>query len=424
LIQDDGSLEIHVPPELTVERPAFSHSHQSFDLAIEDHPLGKKLPRATATASLHLGPQEFRSFAAREDAPATLEDLLSEDTPQLSLHITSFSNATLVALSWPHTLMDVMGQQALLHAWSLVLAGREADVPPALGAREDIMWGLAEAAVEEEYLLKPSQLKGFNMATFGMRFAWDLLWNRLVETRTICLPKQAMEILRLQARSDLTTMEADGKTLFVSDGDVLTAWGIRAVASSLPQPRPITALHALNARFRLSALANAPGVYLTNMAVAVFTFLSPEVATGPLGPIALENRRRLAEQATEGQVLAGLRELREEQSPGNIDPATMLYSDANAVLMPFTNWTKADLYKSADFSAAIVRAGEDVSTRNNPPGTMVFHHASSMRQGPTVRNVIVVLGKDHADNYWLTGSLLPRTWERIEESIKNMQLER
>jgi hypothetical protein len=53
--------------------------------------------------------------------------------------------------------MDVMGQQALLHAWSLVLAGREADVPPALGAREDIMWGLAEAAVEEEYLLKPSR---------------------------------------------------------------------------------------------------------------------------------------------------------------------------------------------------------------------------------------------------------------------------
>jgi hypothetical protein len=299
-------------------------------------------------------------------------------------------------------------------------------VTSALGAREDTMWDLAEAAVEEkeEYLLKPSQLKGFNTATFGMRFAWDLLWNRAVETRTICLPKHTMENLRLQGRSDLATLEVDGKTIFVSDGDVLTAWGVRAVASSLPQPRPITALHGLNARFRISALANAPGVYLTNMAVAAFTFLSPEVVTGPLGPIALENRRHLVEQAMEGQVLAGLRELREQQSPGNIDPATMLYSDANAVLMPFTNWTKANLYKTADFSAAILRAGEDLSTRDNPPGTMVFHHASSMRQGPTVRNVIAVLGKDHADNYWLTGSLLPRMWERIEESVKDMQLER
>ena len=40
-------------------------------------------------------------------------------------------------------------------------------------------------------------------------------------------------------------------------------------------------------------------------------------------------------------------------------------------------------------------------------GTIVFHHAQSMRQSLTVRNVIVVLGKDHGDNYWLTGILLP-----------------
>jgi hypothetical protein len=71
-------------------------------------------------------------------------------------------------------------------------------------------------------------------------------------------------------------------------------------------------LHALNARFKLSELVQTSGVYVQNMAVAAFTFLSPDMATGPLGPIALENRRNLVGQSTEGQVLAFLRQLRRD----------------------------------------------------------------------------------------------------------------
>jgi hypothetical protein len=124
------------------------------------------------------------------------------------------------------------------------------------------------------------------------------------------------------------------------------------------------------------------------------------------------------EQSTEAQVLAFLRELRRESKSGS-DPA-IVCGEPDALLMPFTNWTRADFFKTADFSPALVRAGETGQSRNNPPGTMVFHHAQSMRQGPTVRNVIVVLGKDHGDNYWLTGILLPQAWAKIEEDINRM----
>ena len=85
---------------------------------IEDHPLAKTLPKATESPSIQADPGSFRAFGARENAPETLEDFLTTDMPQMSLHITSFNDATLVGLSWPHTLMDVMGQQALLNAWS------------------------------------------------------------------------------------------------------------------------------------------------------------------------------------------------------------------------------------------------------------------------------------------------------------------
>lgn len=256
------------------------------------------------------------------------------------------------------------------------------------------------------------------MLMFGLRFAWDLLLNRVVETRTVFLPKRVVAELRRQAEGDLAAKDGGEEKPFISEGDVLTAWATRAVASSLPQPRPVTVLHALNARFRLSSLAQASGVYVQNMAVAAFAFLSPEAAIGPLGPIALENRRHLMEQSTEGQVLAYLRELRRE-SKADSDP-TMVCGESDAVLIPFTNWTRASIFKTADFSPAVVRAGEMGQSRSNPPGTIVFHHAQSMRPGPGVRNVVVLLGKDHGDNYWLTGILLPPAWAKIEEDIKRM----
>ncbi|OCK91466.1 uncharacterized protein K441DRAFT_208219 [Cenococcum geophilum 1.58] len=417
----NGELEIHVPRPFTAERPAVSYTHQSLAMDIEDHPLAKTLPKATEAPSIQSGPQAFRTFAARENAPETLEDFAYTDAPQLSLYITSFNNATLVALSWPHTLMDVMGQQALLHGWSLVLAGRESEVPPMLGAREDAIRAATDAPMEkeEEYSLGQKRLKGWAMAMFGIRFAGDLLRNRVVETRTIFLPKKVVAELQRQAQGDLAAQDDGAEKPFISEGDVLTAWTLRAVVSSLPQPRPVAALHALNARFRLSSLVQASGVYIQNMAVAAFTFVSPEIATGPLGHIALENRRHLMEQSTEPQVLAYLRELRREQKSGS-DPASMLYCESNALLMPFTNWTRANFFKTADFSPALVRAGETGQSRSNPPGTMVFHHAQSMRQSPTARNVIVVLGKDHDDNYWLTGTLLPPAWAKIEEDLKRM----
>ncbi|ELR06042.1 hypothetical protein VC83_02271 [Pseudogymnoascus destructans] len=130
------SLEIHVPPTFTPARPALTYSHTAIPSNIDDHPLAKTLPKA---ASIQRGSNEFRDFECRRDAPATLEDYLTNDTPILSLDITSFNDATIIGLIWPHVLMDVMGQQALLRGWSLVLAGKESEVPALLGAREDAL---------------------------------------------------------------------------------------------------------------------------------------------------------------------------------------------------------------------------------------------------------------------------------------------
>ncbi|KAL4907675.1 hypothetical protein BDW74DRAFT_111791 [Aspergillus multicolor] len=423
-LNDNGRLEIYSPNPFTPERPAVSYSHRVLPIAIDEHELARNLPKATKTASIQPSSAAFQEFAVRENAPATLDDYIYTDTPQLSLHITSFNDATLVGLSWPHTLMDVMGQQALLHAWSLVLAGCESEVPPLLGAQRDELRALADApsAKKEEFLLREKRLKGFGMFMFSLRFIWDMLWNWTIEMRTVFLPKHVVEGLLNQARSDLavsasgTDTDQDAKGPFISEGDVLTAWTSRAIAASQPRPRPMTVLQVLNARFRLPSLLKAPGVYIQNMTMGAFAFLPPALLkNGTLGPLALANRRLVTEQCTEGQVLAVFRELRNQAEVAG-DPV-ILCGEANATLMIVTNWTKADVLKAADFSGAVLRAGAVGPERVNPPGTPVFHFASSMRTDPTQRNVVVVLGKDHGGNYWLTGMLSPRAWAVIEREV-------
>lgn len=259
------------------------------------------------------------------------------------------------------------------------------------------------------------------MLNFGLRFAWDMLTQRVVETRTIFLPKHFVEALRKQAHSDISGLNAEkvqGEGSWVSTGDVLTAWATRMIASGLPTPRPITVLHALNAKFRLPSMVQAPGVNVHNAVEACFTFMDHETAVGPLGTAALENRKQLGEQATEGQVLAMLREVEREAETS--DDPRVLCGPPDALLVPFTNWDRADICKSADFSPAVIRNRENGDQRINPPGTMVFHHAHSMVPLSSVRNVVVVLGRDHGENYWLTATLLPGAWAKIEENLKQM----
>ena len=390
-------------------------------MVVGDHPEAKKLPIATTDASIQSGPQNFRTFAARGDAPATLEDFIHSDTPMLSLHITSFTDATLVALSWPHALMDVMGQKALLHAWSLVLAGRDSEVPKVLGAHEDAVVAAAEAPSGpiEEFKLGAKRLATSSMIWFGARFGWDLLTSKSVETRTICMPRKFVEELRQQAMAELAAEHGEGKDVFISEGDALTAWALRSVALSSPQPRPVTALHALNLRFRLPSLINASGVYIRNMAIAAFTFIPAETATENFGAIALENRRCLGEQATEPQVLAFVRELCAD--PALVVNPVVFCGDPNTILVPFTNWTKADFTKIIDFSPAVVGGNgtdeDEDEARFKRPGSLTFHHAQSLREHPASRNVFVIMGKDQGENYWVTATLHPPTWGVIEKSL-------
>ena len=398
---------------------AFSHN-ALIDMSIEEHPVARRFPKPTDGLSIQPISADFRLFAVRPDFPETIKDSIHQDTPQLSLHVTSFNDATLVGLTWPHTLMDAMGQKALLRGWSLVLAGREDEVPPLLGARKDILLeaeNQSDKREHEVFVLESKRLGAMGVTKLVSRFIWDKTRNPVPDLRMIYVPKEAFTRLQTQAHKEASENIRDHpQKCFISEGDVLTAWVTRVVALSEPKPRPITVASFFNARFRVPLL-KSEGVYVQNMTLVTYTFLSSQLARGSVGSIALAHRHHLVEQVTEQQTLSFLRAVRKDTSAGR-NPK-LFFGEADSLPIMFNNLTKVELIKAADFGPAVLSQGEKTESRTNPSGTMVAYYNQAVNQ-PLAANAFYMFGKDYSENYWLMGNLLPRTWTKIEEELRNM----
>ncbi|KLU91721.1 hypothetical protein MAPG_10238 [Magnaporthiopsis poae ATCC 64411] len=194
---DQGRLEYHVPASYSAERPGFIYSHVANGGSIQDHPVASRIPRPTAQTAVYSDLGNLVDLARRSDGPRKLDDFLYSDEPQLSLHIVSFTDATLVSVSWLHTFMDAMGMSAVLRAWVSVLNGREADVPPVCNFDKDPLSSLGTAPTEP-HVLAQRQLSGFNMLLFAVRYASDMIRYRDSQ-RTIYLPPQRLQAIKEDA---------------------------------------------------------------------------------------------------------------------------------------------------------------------------------------------------------------------------------
>lgn len=393
-------------------------------MRIEDHPVAGQLPVPTDGPSIQpISSIEFRSFVVRwPDHPSTIEEMIRIDAPQLSLHVSSFNNATLVALTWPHTLMDAMGIQALLHAWSTVLAGREDEVPPVFGAHKDVLETIEDSndGKMEEFGADEKRMTGLDTMKFIFHNLWDRIWNPRRERRAIYLPKDIFMRLKKRVQDEANeSSHTHDKQPFVSENDTLTAWVTRAVAITMPKSRPVTLVIFSNARFRLPLLLESTGVYLQNMVLVGLAFFSPELARGPLGPIALRNRDYIAEQATIQQTLGMLRTMRQDIASDKTP--NLFYGDPHASILFVNNVNESDLIKAPHFGPAVLCQGDKKESRSNPPGTMLIYYNYTIKPLVDGINAVWMLGRDYAGDYWLEGKFLPRTWELLEKELKDME---
>lgn len=296
-----------MPVRYDEKRPGFNYTHVKYDMSIEEHPLASQLPQASNRPSVEAGPEHFESLARRPDAPKKLDDYLHSDEPQLSVHIVSFEDSTLVSLTWPHTYFDAMGRATFFNAWTLVLNGQEDKVAPFNGYKTDPLAPLGFSMVEESMLAK-YQVKGLSILLFTIRYIFEFIWWRKEENYTVCLPAAYLQSMKQTIMQELAAQSQGDSKPFVSDGDVICAWWTRLALQHLSPTsrRTVVILNAFGLRGVLSKdLLLAGTAYTSNAVYRLYTILAAsDVFQRPLSYLASQIRRSIQEQGTRSQIEA------------------------------------------------------------------------------------------------------------------------
>jgi len=364
---------------------------------------------------------ELRPLIRHSDTPKRLEDWIYSDHPQLSLHIVSFNDATLMTVTFLHTLLDALGLAALFKAWTAVLRGREDEVPLFHGFSKDPLAPLSEMTPPEKHVLSGRVLKGLGMLLFVVRFLFELIWHHKVEERIIFLPGRYLERMRENALQELAAENNGREKPFISEGDVIFAWWSRTVLSALRPAlhRTIVLMNVFDIRPTLAnEIIPSNCAFVANATSVAYTCLSARrILQEPLSFVASQLRRSLEQQRTRQQVeaLAALQKQTVERTGQQ-----PIIGDSNMLLIICSNWHKSRFF-DVDFSPAVLVSGVPLIGRSNKLGRPSYINPTSHIHNLPLRNCGVVIGKDADGNWWLNLRMTTEAWAKIEKELSGLE---
>ncbi|RAK98676.1 squalene cyclase [Aspergillus ibericus CBS 121593] len=406
-LNDSGHLEYHVPAEYTKTRPGFNFTTTEYGLRQDQSVL---LP----------SPALFAPLVRHADSPRELADWIYSDRPQLHIHVALFEDATLVTISYVHTLFDAIARTTFFKAWIAVLRGREDEVPDFIPFDHDPLCTLGSSASAQRYSNFGRVVRGVGLVVFGLRYLFDLLWFWKEEEHPIRLPGRCVDRLRETARKELAAATpSGGEAPFVSEGDVVVAWWVRTMVTAL-NPRPHRTIMVMNV-FNVWALFDewfptGGAGFIGNAFFYSYTLLvaNQVLQDTKLGHVASRNRQALMEHRTRDQVQAMTAIQR-----ASLTRTPPVVGDANLLFMACTNQHKAR-YFELDFSAAVVSPGLPLSERPHALGRPSYiNDIEHCRAYPT-RNVVRIIGKDAAGDYWLLFKTRPAAWPAIHRQLMDL----
>ncbi|KAI5365964.1 putative transferase [Septoria linicola] len=404
-----GKLDYHIPQRYDEQRPGFLWDHLDIADSIEDHPLASQLAKAKPEPTIFEDPEKFHSLTAHPDHPTCLDDWIYSDRPPLSLRLVTFTDASLLTLSWSHTLLDAVGRQSLLEAWIAVLEGREQDVPPIIGFKDDPALNMGKTSKPEQHVLYKRMITGFRFFLFVVYFILEKVLHPKEDARLIQVPNSFVQNLKREAQDHLRAQSPEKEAPFLSDADVLFAWMTRLtyVAQNYSPQRTVTLMNVINFRGLTDALPLQGAAYIGNAVGSSQSFLTVQQAKEqPIAVTALLIREDLLRQKTPEQVDAVLAISRQlGRGP--------LFGAYDQLLTPWSNWHRARFYEM-DFSSAVSSKNSQARTGKARIGKPSYLHVCGHRGSFMVRNGGALLGKDGAGNWWISWNLRAEAWEKFE----------
>ncbi|KAG6028240.1 hypothetical protein E4U41_000726 [Claviceps citrina] len=385
----DGLLEYHIPKTFGPDDILFHWSAQEYDHSID------KIASAIRSPPLDKGPQLlppldmidswFRPsdwpFDRREEPP---------DSPLLYLHLSLFTDATVLATSAPHTLADQMGLANILKACMGLVQGREP--PPFVGYEGDVLPGSGKTCTDyprselfrkgRQRLRKPGEYPFVLLPLLP-----DLIFHR-EKHALLFLPLQLIRSLREKWSRSLAEKHSDFSRL--SDGDVITAIVVKLSRMHKKTPRTIGLSQTVNLRRLVPELGPEQSDGFVHNALHTSTARFRIHPTIPASDIAYANRKAIDQSLDARDIeidMAVVREMvRRRQSSLVCEPLDRLYH--------VSNWCAA--WKDVDFGPVV--KGDRRKGLVGKPRLLVL--GQSGERGVPLRMSALVLSKTE-DGYWV-----------------------
>lgn len=351
------------------------------------------------------------SLIKHANTPSRLKDYVNQDRPLLGLHVISFDDATIVTMTWPHVLFDIMALTDLFQAWILNLQRREKEMKTALCPTFHPLVELGNRP-SETYHLAHHQLSVLSLARFGIRNMFQFAFPR-IERHTICIPAEVFKTIRERAVREALELRSPDSKVFLTDNDILCAWWTQMCYSDVSEYRDeVSIINVQSLKSSLSGnLLPDNSCYLSNTLGLITTLLpSKDVAGSRIGDIALKVRESVQKSASRDQIEA-FENLR-KQSWHKEFP---LFGSPSTYPVVFSNWSKANLF-SLDFSAATVSSQDEHSAKPVSPILVL-----PVYTGWRVVDLVCIMGQDRDGNYWLDFSTERKRWKGINKKIRNAQ---
>ncbi|KAJ5294321.1 hypothetical protein N7508_009142 [Penicillium antarcticum] len=389
-----NTLEYHIPKCYDDARPAFIFTNVRHEMPIGSHSLAARLPEVADMAKLFASPNDFTPLVRSKDTPQKLDDWIYSDNPQLFIHAVSFDDATILTVTFPHTLADVMGIGIFMKAWSAMARGDLAAVPNLEGFESNPLTELGQRTPAEKYVYFDRVLNKGQLLMFVARRIVDSLWYRQEERHTISLPARCVKKMRTKAIEELERSSDHGcanSKPFLSESDIILAWWARTlyIALGLLPSQRILLNNAFNLRCHLRDES--------------------------LSKLAWRIRQSVTLQQTADQVEAVTALLKQTMEKSGY---LALIGEPGMLLLSSSNWHKAGMY-GLDFSSAVTTPGKDLNNRANDLGKPSYVNGV-LHSDLSFRNTFAVTGKDAGGNWWLNGVLRTDAWAQVQAELEKL----
>ncbi|KAF5027124.1 hypothetical protein F66182_750 [Fusarium sp. NRRL 66182] len=351
-------LEYHLPHNFEDDHVLFRWSLKAYSKSI--HAVQELSTITSPTGGIAFLPSmdAIDKLARPSDWPFERKDE-PPNSPLLYVHLTNFNDATIVAMSCPHTLADQHGVANIVKAWLSVVQGRAP--PEMVGYKDDVLG--QERFSSEPKGLEPRtgrmRLRGKrDQVLVGGGFARDLLEETKEESHIVFIPIELIQHLRAKARRDLANNDELAED--ISNGDIVTAVLTKFVRMHQTREYNICLSQVINLRGRIPELEAEKGEGFVHNSLHYATASFRISPCTPLREIAFQNRKAVIKGLQQEDIEAGQRVLCKVAKSGQ----SMLICEPHHRVYNVSNWCRA--WQGIDFSIAAVTPNSDANETREP----------------------------------------------------------